>query len=282
MLGSLTEAEDAVQEAWFRLSKSDSTNIQNLGAWLTTVVARVCLDMLRSRASRREDPLEVPTFEPTAKVTQGSNPEQETLLADSVGLAVLVVLERLAPAERLAFVLHDMFGVAFDEIGEILGRSPEAARQLASRGRRRIQGAELTSAGNVSEQRRVVNAFLDALRDGDFEGLISVLDSDVLVRVDEAAARPGPAREIRGAQTWARGAMAFSHVAQSGWMMLVDGTVGLVWAPQGKLQRVLKFAFENGKIARTEVIADPEHLRKLDLAILDDSPAAEQSAHTAN
>ena len=271
MLGSLSDADDAVQEAWLRLSRSDSSGIQNLGAWLTTVVARVCLDMLRSRTSRREDPLEAPGFEPNAQRTQGSNPEQETLLADSVGLALLVVLDRLAPAERLAFVLHDMFGVSFEEISGIVGRTPEATRQLASRARRRVQGAETSFAGNIPEQRRVVDAFLVALRAGDFEGLISVLDPDVLVRIDKAAAVSGGAREFRGAQTWAKGAIAFRHFVQSVRMMLVDGAVGLVFAPQGKLQRALRFAFANGKIVQAEIIADPERLRSLDLAVLNEN-----------
>ena len=197
MLGSLNEADNAVQESWLRLNRTDANDIENLGAWLTTVVARVCLDMLRSRTSRREESLDAQVAEPVAIRDAALNPEQEALLADSVGLALLVVLDRLTPAERLAFVLHDMFAVSFEEISSIVGRSPDAARQLASRARRRVQGAEKVSRSELGEQREVVDAFLKALRDGDFEGLITVLDPDVVVHIDEAAGRPGAPREIR-------------------------------------------------------------------------------------
>src|SRR5215831_10279506 len=214
MLGSLSEADDAVQEAWLRLSRSEAGNIQNLSGWLTTVVARVCLDMLRSRKSRGEESLEERAPDPLANTPHAADPEQEILLADSVGLALLVILDRLTPAERLAFVLHDVFAVPFEEIATIVERTPEAARQLASRARRRVQGTEIASSAARTEQREVVEAFLTALRSGDVEGLVSVLDPDVLVRVEEGAGRAGAPREIRGARNWARGAVAFSQAAR--------------------------------------------------------------------
>ena len=270
MLGSLNEADDAVQEAWLRLSRSDASTIENLGGWLTTVVARVCLDMLRSRTSRREEELQPEMPAPATAVSKAKDPEQETLLADSVGLALLVVLDRLAPAERLAFVLHDMFAVPFDEIASILGHSPESARQLASRARRRVQGAPPPKS-NVLEQRKIVNAFLAAVRGGDIAGLIAVLDPDVVVRVDAAAAHPGAAREVRGAATWAKSAIAFSrNVAGSFSAMLIDGDVGLGWAPSGHLARVLRFSFANGKIATVDVIGDPARLRDLAFGVLEE------------
>jgi len=260
MLGTLNEADDAVQEAWLRLSRSDASTIENLGGWLTTVVSRVCLDMLRSRSSRKEEALDAQPVEPVAIREGQRNPEQETLLADSIGTALLIVLDRLDPAERLAFVLHDMFAVSFDEVASIVGRSPEAARQLASRARRRIQGAPA-----------VPNASLDALRRGDFEGLVAVLDPDIVVRVDEAAARPGAPREIRGARNWAKGAIAFSRqLTGTVQPMLVNGEVGLVWTPGGRVFRVLRFSFADGKIATVDVIADPARLREFDLAMLDE------------
>jgi RNA polymerase sigma factor (sigma-70 family) len=266
MLGSVSEADDVVQEAWLRLSRSDPGEIENLGGWLTTVVARVCLDALRSRASRREDALGTRASEAAAHRRGVSDPEQEALLADSVGFALLVMLERLTPAERIAFVLHDMFDVSFDEIASIVGRSPAAARQLASRARRRVQVAGTPSQADLNGQRRVVDAFLAALRGGDFQGLMAVLDPDVVLRVDEAAARPGAPRELRGAQAWAKGAIAFAQLAAGGLRpMLVDGTVGLVFAPGGRLSRVLKFTITNGKIAEANIIADPARLRELQL-----------------
>ncbi len=271
MLGTSNEADDAVQEAWLRLSRSDASTIQNLGGWLTTVVSRVCLDMLRSRSSRKEEALDVQPAEPIAIRQEQRDPEQETLLADSIGTALLIVLDRLDPAERLAFVLRDMFAVSFDEIASIVGRSPEAARQLASRARRRIQGAPAVPKASLREQRRVVDAFLDALRRGDFEGLVAVLDPDIVVRVDEAAARPGPPREIRGARNWAKGAIAFSRQLKgTAHPMLVNGEVGLVWTPGGRVFRVLRFSFADGKIATADVIADPARLREFDLALLDE------------
>ena len=269
MLGSLNEADDAVQEAWLRLSRSDAGTIENLGGWLTTVVSRVCLDMLRSRSSRKEEALDALPAEPVAIREGQRNPEQETLLADSIGTALLIVLDRLDPAERLAFVLHDMFAVTFDEIASILGRSPEAARQLASRARRRVQGAPALPKASLTEQRRIVDAFLDALRRGDFEGLVAVLDPDVVVRIDEAAARPSAPREIRGAQNWAKGAIAFSRqLAGTVQPMLVNGEVGLVLATHGQVSRLLRFSFAGGRIATADIIADPDRLREFDLAVL--------------
>ncbi len=268
MLGSMNEADDAVQEAWIRLSRSDEESIENLGGWLTTVVSRVCLDILRSRRSRREEPIDEQVVEPVASSGPGIDPEQEALLADSVGLALLVVLGRLSPAERVAFVLHDMFAVPFEEIAPIVGRTPSAARQLASRARRRVQGAPTAPGANIAEQLEVANAFLAALRAGDIEGLIAVLDPDVVVHVDEAAARPGAPREIRGAQNWARGAVAFAAMAQHVQPALVNGSVGLVWAPQGRLMRVVTFTLKGGRIAQAEIMADPARLRELNMAAL--------------
>jgi RNA polymerase sigma-70 factor (ECF subfamily) len=267
MLGSAAEADDAVQEAWLRLSRSDAGAIRNLGGWLTAVVAHLCLDTLRARASRREEALETKISEPVAKRAGANDPEQEALLADSVGLALLVVLDRLTPAERIAFVLHDTFDVSFDEIASIVGRSPEAARQLASRARRRVQGAGSAMTPDLNRQRRVAEAFLAALRAGDVEGLITVLDPDVLVRIDEAGGRPGGPREVRGAATWAKGAVAFAHLVGSAEAMLVDGAMGLVWAPGGRLSRVLRFTIVNERIVEAEVIADPVRLAQLDLAV---------------
>jgi RNA polymerase sigma factor (sigma-70 family) len=267
MLGSLSEADDAVQETWLRLNRSDSGRIENLGGWLTTVVARVCLDMLRSRQSRREESLETQASEPDRAAAAGMDPEQEALLADSVGLALLVVLDRLDPAERLAFVLHDMFAVPFDEIAGILGRSPDAARQLASRARRRVQGAD-TSGSELAQHREVVKAFLAALRAGDFEGLVAVLDPELVVHVDAPALGPGAPSEIRGARVWARQALAFSRHAPSMQPALVNGAAGLVWAPGGRLIRAVRFTFSRGKIADIEIIADPQRLASLDLAVL--------------
>ncbi len=268
MLGSSGEADDAVQEAWLRLSRSDASGIDNLGGWLTTVVARVCLDMLRSRTSRREEGLGDQVSEPVANHAGGSDPEHDALLADSVGLALLVVLDRLAPAERLAFVLHDMFGVPFEEIGEIVGRTPTAARQLASRARRRVQGAGRVAGAKIARQREVVDAFLTALRGGDFQALLEVLDPDLVVRADSAASTTGAAREVRGAETWAKGAIAFAQAARFAQPALVDGEVGLILAPNGRLFRALRFKMKNGKIVAIDVIADPKSLGELDLAVL--------------
>lgn len=267
ILGSATEADDAVQEAWLRLTRSDTSEVENLGGWLTTVVARICLDMLRSRNSRREDSLDDQVTEPSGPKAFAADPEQEALMADSVGLALLVVLDRLSPAERLAFVLHDMFAVSFEEIAAITGRTTAAVRQLASRARRRVQGANVRGAQRAQE-REVVNAFLKALRSGDFEGLVAVLDPNVVVRIDEAAGRPGAPREIRGAENWARGAIAFRQMARFVEPMLVDGGVGLVFAPGGKLERVLRFEIANGKIVGAEIIGETGRLKEMELAVL--------------
>lgn len=271
MLGSLSEAEDAVQEGWLRLSRSDTSAVENLGGWLTTVVARVCLDMLRSRRSKNEQSLEEHTKHAPDKISdQNDNidPEQEALLADSVGLALLVVLETLDPAERLAFVLHDMFDLSFDEIAPLVDRSPTAARQLASRARRRIQGAPTSPNTDLIRQRKVVDAFLAASRAGDFDGLLALLDPDVVLRSDPAAVPPGTPTEIRGAATLAsRAAKGGARAAQPA---LVNGAVGVIVAPRGRLLMVLRFTIANGKIIEIEAVADPGRLSHLDLAILND------------
>ena len=275
MLGSLSEADDAVQEAWLRLSRSDTSKVQNLAGWLTTVVARVSLDMLRSRKAKAEEPLEEEGPEPVPAETAterkaGSDPEQEAILAESVGLALLVVLDTRAPPERLAFVLHDMFAVPFDEIAPIVGRSEDATRQLASRARRRVQGADRVPSTGISAQREVVDAFVAALRAGDFEGMIAVLDQDVLVRAES----PAGVREIRGARNWAKGALAYQArfpIAQWGRFMqlaLVDGAVGIILAPGGRLERVLRFTIADGKIREVDIIVSPERLRGLEIATL--------------
>jgi RNA polymerase sigma-70 factor, ECF subfamily len=275
MLGSLNEADDAVQEAWLRLSRSESGDIQNLGGWLTTVVARVCLDMLRSRKARLEETLETQAAEPVAATGTGVDPEQEAILAESVGLALLVVLDTLAPAERLAFVLHDMFAMPFEEIAPIVGRSGDATRQLASRARRRVQGADRVRErglplSELAGQREVVDAFLAAMHAGDFEGLIAVLDPEVVVRAESAEG----VREIRGARNWAKGALAYQtrfRDAQFARFMqpaLVDGAVGIILAPGGKLSRALRFTIADRKIREVEIIVNPERLRALDLAVL--------------
>src|SRR5262245_31306844 len=266
MLGSLSEADDAVQEAWLRLSRSDTSGVANLGGWLTTVVARVCLDMLRSRRSRREEPINADAAESLSRGGKYVDPENEAALAESVGLALVVVLDALTPAERLAFVLHDMFGVSFEEIGAIVGRSPIAARQLASRARRRVRGAPRASDATHARQRHVVDAFLAALRVGDFQGLLAVLDPDLVVRGDAAAVVPA---EVRGAEAWAKGAMAAARGARFARPVLVDGTIGVVVAPSGRLFRVLKFTFAGDRIAQIEVIGEADRLHALNLAVLD-------------
>ena len=261
MLGSAAEADDAVQETWLRLNRSDAASIENLSGWLTTVIARVCLDMLRSHKSRREESFE---SQPVAESVQGTDPEQEALLADSVGVALLVVLDTLTPPERLAFVMHDMFDVSFDEIASIIGRSPQAARQLASRARRRVRGPDKVQHVELKRQRGVVDAFLTALRAGDFEGLLAVLDPDVLVRVDIPGRAPA---EVRGAADWAKGAVAFSRLVRSMHPAMVNGSPGLVFAPGGRLARVLAFEIVGDKIVKFEVIANPERLQQLNLSL---------------
>lgn len=269
MLGSATEADDAVQEAWIRLSRSDTNDVENLAGWLTTVTARVCLDMLRSRTSRREEPLDVARAESVTKPAVGIDPEEEALLADSVGLALLVVLETLPPAERLAFVLHDLFAVSFDEIAPIVGRSPAAARQLASRARRRVQGPATVPAVDVARQREVVEAFLAAARGGDFDGLLALLDPDVVLHVDPAALPAGAPTEIRGAEAVAGQARHFASRARFARAALINGAVGLVVAPRGRLQLVQTFRVVDRKVVELEVIVDPERLSQLELAVLD-------------
>lgn len=272
MLGSPGEAEDAVQEAWLRLSRAGADDIGNLTGWLTTVVARVCLDMLRSRKARREEPLEVSeekggpaSGKERPLPADAGDPEQEALLADSVGLALLVVLQTLAPAERVAFVLHDMFDLSFDEVAAVVGRTPVAARQLASRARRRVQGKPVVPEADLDRQRSVVDAFLAASRGGDFAGLLAVLDPDVVVRADAAAVKLGSAAETRGAEAVAH---AFKGRARNAQVALVDGMPGVVVAPQGKLLLVLRARVVDGRIVELEAIADELRLAELDLAVL--------------
>jgi RNA polymerase sigma-70 factor (ECF subfamily) len=268
MLGSPSEADDAVQEAWLRLSRSGAGDVANLGGWLTTVVSRVCLDMLRSRTARREEPLDPPVHETTPSHPDGIDPEQEALLADSVGPALLVVLETLAPAERLAFVLHDMFAVPFDEIAPIVGRSPAAARQLASRARRRVQGASADPSADRARQRTVVDAFLAASRGGDFDALLALLDPDVVLRADQAAVRSGAiAEEVRGAAAVAE---TFAGRARAAQPALVDGVVGLAWAPGGHPKAVFDLTIADGRIVAIDLILDADHVAGLDLVLLDD------------
>jgi RNA polymerase sigma factor (sigma-70 family) len=271
MLGSVSEADDAVQESWLRLNRSETAEIENLGGWLTTVVARVSLDMLRSRKSRREEPLGPHVPEPIVSREDGVDPEHEALLADSVGLALIVVLETLDPAERLAFVLHDMFAVPFEEIAPIVDRSPAATRQLASRARRRVRGATPAPDPDLARQREVVDAFLAAARAGDFEALVELLDPDIVLRVDRGALRAGASREIRGARAVAeqarRGAASVARFARPA---LVNGAAGLVVAPRGRPVAVAGFTVRDGRIAEIDVLADPARVRELDLAVLDD------------
>jgi RNA polymerase sigma factor (sigma-70 family) len=270
MLGSLAEADDAVQNSWLRLSRADTAAVENLAGWLTTVVARECLKMLRGRRGRREEPLADTTVEPPAGDHDVNDPEAQALLADSVGPALMVVLDTLAPAERLAFVLHDIFAVPFDEIAPILGRSPVATRQLASRARKRVQGATSPRHVDIGRQRQVVDAFLTALREGDFEALLAVLDPDVLLRDDSAALPPPSAAALmRGARAVAAHALTFSKSAQFVQPALVNGAVGLAIVPPGQLIGALGFTFQHDKIAEIEMISDPERLRHVDLASLD-------------
>ena len=262
MLGSDSEAEDAVQEAWLRLNRSDAGTIDNLGGWLTTVTARVCLDMLRSRKSRREEPLEATTFEPSTNPDDST--EREQWLADSVGLALLVVLDKLAPAERVAFVLHDMFDLPFDIIAPIVERTPAATRQLASRARRRVQGASADKP-DVTRQHEIVDAFLTAAREGNLERLVALLDPDVVFRADQVAAKMGGIAELRGAQAVAG---TFKGRAQAAKPALVDGKVGVAVAFGGNLRIVLALTFVDERIAGIEAIADPDRVRGFDVAML--------------
>jgi RNA polymerase sigma factor (sigma-70 family) len=266
MLGSASEADDAVQEAWLRLARADASGVENLGGWLTTVVARVCLDMLRARSSRREEPLGDQRPDPTAGREVAADPEQQALLAEGVGLALLVVLETLTPAERVAFVLHDMFAVPFDQVADILGRSPAAAKMLASRARRRVQGAAAVPDPDVPRQRAVVDAFLAAARGGDFDGLLALLDPDVVVRADRAAVQAGALGEVRGA---AAVAGTFTGRARFARPALVGGAPGAVWAPGGRPRVAFAFTVVDGRIVEIDLLADPERLRQLDPAPLD-------------
>jgi RNA polymerase sigma factor (sigma-70 family) len=267
MLGSLSEADDAVQESWLRLSRSDTSGVENLGGWLTTAVARICLDMLRARNSRREESLEASVPEPIMSREGGINPEDEALLADSVGLALLVVLDTLNPAERLAFVLHDIFAVPFDEIARVVERSPTAARQLASRARRRVRGVATVPDADLTYQREVVNAFLAASRAGNFDALLALLDPDVVFRHDVTAVPAGASPEVIGAASVAR---QFSGRAQGARPALVNGALGIVVARHGRLFLVLNLTVTRGKIVEINVVADPARLHQLDLADLDD------------
>ncbi len=262
LLGSGAEADDAVQEAWLRLSRTDAPAIENLSAWLTTVVSRLCLDQLRARASRRETALAGAAERETPAGRR--DPEQEAALADAVGLALMVVLDRLAPAERLAFVLHDLFAVSFPDIASILSRSPEAARQLASRARRRVRGGPLPGAAPMGGQRRLVETFLAALRAGDLEGVVAVLDPGFTVTADLPG---GAAAAPQGARAWAAQAMTYRAGARFTRPALVNGEFGAVVAPRGKLTRVLRFTFAGGRIAAMEVIGTPERLQRLDIAL---------------
>src|SRR5581483_3644860 len=259
MLGSATEADDAVQEAWVRLSRTDTSDVENLGGWLTTVVGRVCLDMLRSRTARREAPLEDPGL------ATGADPAYEAEVADSVGLAMMVVLDTLAPAERLAFVLHDMFAVPFAEIAPVVGRSPEAARQLASRARRRVQGATVGET-DVSRQREVVDAFLAASRSGDFAALLAVLDPDIVMRADEASVATGAQAEVRGADAVAA---VFSGRALAAQPALIDGDAGVAWAPGGRPRVVWAMTIAHDKVVAIDMVADGDHLGQMDLVLLE-------------
>ena len=267
MLGSLAEADDALQEAWLRLDRTEATDVTNPRGWLTTIVARICLDHLRTRTSRREEPLEA-----RPDHAGGADAEQELMLADSVGLAVLVVLDKLEPAERIAFVLHDLCGVAFDEIAAIVGRTPDAARQLASRARRRVQGSR-PSDSVLASQRHVVETFVTALRGGDLAGLIAILDPNVVV----SFGGPKTVPDIHGAElaatTWVKGATAFAQFADQFARVLIDGSVGLVMAPKGRLVRAMRFTFEDGRITRADIIADRAKLDALDVSPITTSSA---------
>jgi RNA polymerase sigma factor (sigma-70 family) len=273
LLGSASEADDAVQGAWLRLSRSDTSGVENLGGWLTTLVARECLDLLRARTSRREELLGVHVPDPIVSRQDGVDPEQQALLAEGVGLALLVVLETLTPAERLAFVLHDTFAVPFEEIAAIVGRSPAATRQLASRARRRVRETAPVPDADLARQRAVVDAFFAAARDGDFDALLAVLDPDVVVRADGGAVPAGASRVVRGAVAVAEQTLTaggFSRLARIAQPALVNGAAGVVVARGGQLSAVVGFTVRRGKIVEIDVLADPARLRQLDLAVLHD------------
>jgi RNA polymerase sigma-70 factor, ECF subfamily len=269
MLGSLSEADDAVQESWLRFSRADTGDVDNLGAWLTTVVARVSLNMLRARRARPEEPAGPHMPDPIVDRPDQTDPEHEALLADSVGVALLVVLDMLSPAERLAFVLHDIFAVPFDDIAPIVERSPEAARQLASRARRRVQGERTLPDTDLARQREVVDAFQAAARSGDFEALLSVLDPDVVVRADQGAVNAGALRIVRGAEAVARQAMGYASLEMLARPALVNGVAGAVAMRDGEVLSVGAFTVRGGKVVALDILADPERLRALDLTILE-------------
>jgi len=268
MLGSLSEADDAIQETWLRLSRTDADEVENLRGWLTTVVARVSLNMLRSRRSLREESLDLRMPEPIVDRADGTDPEHEAILADSVGLALLVVLETLSPPERLAFVLHDMFAVPFDEIAPIVDRSPQAARQLASRARRRVQGENTIPDADVDTQREVVDAFVAAAREGDFEALLEVLDPDVVLRADRGAVSIGSQTVVHGAANVARQAFAFSRLDIDVRPALVNGAAGTVTLRDGRPFAIAGFTIRNRRVVEMNVVADPESLGQIDLTIL--------------
>jgi RNA polymerase sigma-70 factor (ECF subfamily) len=266
MLGSHSEADDAVQDAWLRLGRTDADRVENLGGWLTTVVARICLDRLRSRRARREDSIDARLPQDAVEPTDDHDPAQQAIVAESVGAALLVVLDLLSPAERVAFVLHDVFGVSFDEIGEIVGRSPDAARQLASRARRRVRGTPPTTDLDLVRQRDVVEAFLRAARAGDFEALMTLLDPEVVLRPDAAAVQAGALRETRGA---AAVAGMLKGGARAGRLALVGGAPGLAWAPAGRIRGAVEFTIRDGRIVALDVTGDAERIARLDVVTLD-------------
>jgi RNA polymerase sigma-70 factor (ECF subfamily) len=268
MLGSLSDADDAVQEAWIRLSRTDTGEIDNLQAWLTTVVGRVCLNLLRARKTRREASLETHVPDPIVSPEEGIDPEQEALLGDSVGLALVVVLDSLTPAERVAFVLHDLFAVPFDEIAPIVGRTPTAARQLASRARRRVQGAPVPDV-DLAGQWAVVDAFLAASREGNFEALLAVLDPDIVLRSDGGVSRPELVSLVHGASAVAERAMAFRQFAETATRILVNGIPGgVAWTPDGSPFAIVALTVRGGRIVEFDILADPERLAKMNLTVV--------------
>jgi RNA polymerase sigma factor (sigma-70 family) len=271
MLGSLAEADDAVQESWLHLGRADTSKVANMRGWLTTVVARVCLDMLRSRKSRREDPFDPYVPDPVVTLESGTDPEHEALLSDSVGLALLVVLESLQPDERLAFVLHDVFAVPFDEIATMIDKTPANARQLATRARRRVQGQATVPDVNIAGQRRVVDAFFQAAREGNFEALVAVLHPDVIALADGGPKRPNATGVTRGAATVAGQALTFAKLSQSAHPVLVNGAAGMLVAPNGRPFAVMGFTVRDGKIVAIDALTDPDRLERLDLPSFDDA-----------
>jgi RNA polymerase sigma-70 factor (ECF subfamily) len=270
MLGSVSEADDAVQDTWMRLSRIDAGEVENLGGWLTTVTARVCLNVLRSRQTRREEPFGPHVPEPIIDPVAGVDPEHEALLADSVGLALLVVLEMLSPAERLAFVLHDIFAVPFDQIAPIVERSPEATRQLASRARRRVQGSAPVGDADPVQQREVVDAFLAAAREGDFDALVSLLDPDIVLRADSGPGLPGATLEIHGAAEVASRALTYARLQLLNRPVLVNGMPGMIAYRDGRPFSVGAITVRGGKIVEMDILADPERLAQLDLTAVED------------